>query len=236
MLTATMICDVETIGQRIRRLRDSRGWSLDRLSLESGIRRDAIWKIEDGRVRRPQGGTLESLSKAFTIPIADLIETLPPPANNILPDFERHYGEPANIQHAPKQIPSIPEWTAEIACGHWIDCAAIAMDMDNDVQADTARRGMFIVRVMGDSMKPTYKPGNRVLFRVVRLDDEPLRIGADYYWQNSDGQCTLKRLKSIGEDEYTLAPLNRKYKPLNLAKQMLAKVAIVETIVTAPWE
>lgn len=221
-------------GKIIASLRKKMAFSQDEFAPMAGLKPANLKRIEQSA--KPVSvylSTARKLATSLNVAIDDLAEQSQiDAAIDLLLDTL----EPANIQHAPKQIPSIPEWTAEIACGHWIDCATIAMDMDNDVQADTARRGMFIVRVMGDSMKPTYKPGNRVLFRVVRLDDEPLRIGADYYWQNSDGQCTLKRLKSIGEDEYTLAPLNRKYKPLKLAKQMLAKVAIVETIVTAPWE
>jgi SOS-response transcriptional repressor LexA len=61
-------------------------------------------------------------------------------------------------------------------------------------------------------------------------------VGADYCFQNSDGQCTLKRLNAIDDDEYVLAPLNRRYEPLRLPKQLLARVSIVETIVRPPWE
>ena len=147
-------------------------------------------------------------------------------------------GNPGQLDNNVGRIPAnplpIPEWSAEIACGHWIDCSTAALDPDTQMAIIRAVR--FRVRVMGDSMLPKYKPGACVQFRIVRMDEEALQIGAHYYVQNSAGQCTLKVLKAIEEDEYVLAPTNRKYKPLRIAKQMVARWAIVETIVVAPWE
>jgi len=92
-------------------------------------------------------------------------------------------GNPGELDNNVGRIPAnplpIPEWSAEIACGHWIDCSTAALDPDT--QMAIIRAGRFRVRVMGDSMLP-------------------------------------------------------KYKPLRIAKQMVARWAIVETIVVAPWE
>lgn len=138
-----------------------------------------------------------------------------------------------NVQPAPKQAPPIPEWEAEIACGHWVECTTAALDPKT--QMNVIANGRFIVRCMGDSMTPEYQPGARVMFRIVRLDEESLKVGADYYVQDCDGRCTLKTLKEIREDEYVLAPRNPKYEPLRVPKQLVVRWAIVETIVRAPW-
>lgn len=140
----------------------------------------------------------------------------------------------ANVDPIPRHVFQLPEWESEVAAGHWIDC--ITAQLWTDTQGEVVERGSFVIRVRGDSMTPDYQPGDRVLFRIIRLDQESLRAGADYVFQNSDGQCTLKRLAKIGDDAFMLAPLNRRYKPLKLPRQMLARVAIVETVIRPPWE
>lgn len=233
----------------VRRRRNEMGLSQAAFAKIAGVEAHTIWQIEKGATKSPKSDTVQGLARALAIPPEQVVLMLrddspksdtafdPNSAANFLKargETPPENSEHANIQHAPRVIPSIPEWTAEIACGHWIDCSTAALDPDT--QMAIIRAGRFRVRVMGDSMLPKYKPGACVQFRIVRMDEEALQIGAHYYVQNSDGQCTLKVLKAIEEDEYVLAPTNRKYKPLRIAKQMVARWAIVETIVVAPWE
>lgn len=208
-----------TFGEWVRARRKARRWSIAKAAGALRISSDALFRIEKSRTTSPQPSTLEKVVEVFG-EIPEEIDPAREPLDN-------------NVEPAPARVIPIPEWSAEIACGLWVDCSIA--ELDTDTQMSVISQGRFIVRCAGDSMSPLYKPGSRVLFRIVRLDAEPLRIGADYYWQRSDGQCTLKTLKAIGEHDYTLAPRNRKYKPLRVAKQMISRIAIVETIMHAPW-
>ncbi len=58
-------------GEEIRRLREGKGWTQPRLSVEAGIAVSAISQIETGR-RNPNAGTLEKLAAALDVEVADL--------------------------------------------------------------------------------------------------------------------------------------------------------------------
>lgn len=190
--------------------RNARGWSQESLAKFAGVSSKTVSRLENG-------GTVES--KSITL-ISHALQILPPTWGDV---------------NMPKEIAPIPEWDAEIACGTWIDCSTAQLDTHK--QADVIRRGMFIVRVSGDSMLKDYASGDRVLFRIVRFDEEALIPGADYYWQRFDGQCTLKRFVRKIDNRFVLAAINKKKypKPLEVTWDDLARVAIVESIVKRPW-
>ena len=212
-------------------LRNAKLWAQPDLASAAEIDVNTVKRIEPRLSIGVHVATVRAIARALNVDPSEILadnEVVSLVAVQQMDPFDNNVGRiPAN------PLP-IPEWSAEIACGHWIDCSTAALDPDT--QMAIIRAGRFRVRVMGDSMLPKYKPGACVQFRIVRMDEEALQIGAHYYVQNSDGQCTLKVLKAIEEDEYVLAPTNRKYKPLRIAKQMVARWAIVETIVVAPWE
>ena len=55
--------DVETTGQRIRKLRKARGWSLERCAKVAGISKDGLWQIEQDKREGPY--TLEKIAVAL---------------------------------------------------------------------------------------------------------------------------------------------------------------------------
>lgn len=215
------------IGDVIKQQREAKRWSLDKLAQVSGVRRDAIWKIEDKRVRKPQGETIERLSAALDVDLSTLATAEPNTLKVRTPSAE--LGPPILLGG------DIPEWETRIAAGQWIDAEECAVDPDT--AARVVRLGMFIVRVYGDSMQPAYPPGCRVLFQIIRLDEGGPVVGRDYYWQNSDGQCTLKRFAGLSDDSYVLEALNRvRYPdPILLPRQMLARLAHVVGRLERPY-
>jgi len=60
------------LGDRVRVLRQQRGWSQSRLSQESGIPQPTIWRLERGLIKEPKLGQLKLLAKAFGITIDEL--------------------------------------------------------------------------------------------------------------------------------------------------------------------
>ena len=58
---------------RLQALRESRGWSQDRLAQILGISRSAIGNYEQG-IRRPDFETLEGIADIFNVPMGYLLE------------------------------------------------------------------------------------------------------------------------------------------------------------------
>ncbi|WPD17983.1 XRE family transcriptional regulator [Thermaerobacter composti] len=75
--------DPRSIGEKIRRLREARGWSLRQLEARSGVSNSAISLIERGK-RIPNSETLRRLAAALGVTIRELYEddggTWSPPA------------------------------------------------------------------------------------------------------------------------------------------------------------
>jgi transcriptional regulator with XRE-family HTH domain len=69
--------------EELRRIREESGLSQAQLARESGVDRATINKIEQGK-RSPSIATLESLSRALAVEVADFF----PKAQAPLPDFE----------------------------------------------------------------------------------------------------------------------------------------------------
>jgi len=67
--------DYRALGIEVAKLRNLRGWSIDRLAEESGVDRKSIMNVEVGRhaARVP---TLHSLAHAFGVPLHVLIRPL----------------------------------------------------------------------------------------------------------------------------------------------------------------
>ena len=63
---------VEANGLALRRERERRGYSLRELAELSGVTQDNIWKIEQGKTRRPHGRTLRRLAEALGIEVWEL--------------------------------------------------------------------------------------------------------------------------------------------------------------------
>lgn len=62
------------IGDRVRRLRSARGWTLDHTSERSGLSRSAISKIERGGMS-PTFQAMQKLAAGFSITLAELLLT-----------------------------------------------------------------------------------------------------------------------------------------------------------------
>jgi XRE family transcriptional regulator, regulator of sulfur utilization len=60
-------------GERIRKLRRRRGWGQIDLAVESGISRQNISLIENGRIE-PLLGTVEALAGSFDLTISQLMK------------------------------------------------------------------------------------------------------------------------------------------------------------------
>ncbi len=82
-----------SIGQRVRELRQARGWSLDRLAQESrqedgtGLSRGTIWEMEADPERIPWDVTLRAIAAALEVPVEYLRTGKMPAEESSLSDF-----------------------------------------------------------------------------------------------------------------------------------------------------
>jgi transcriptional regulator with XRE-family HTH domain len=61
-----------TVGATVRRLRESRGWSLQRLASGAQISKQHLWDIERGAAR-PNELTIKQLARALGVRVSDLM-------------------------------------------------------------------------------------------------------------------------------------------------------------------
>lgn len=65
--------DVATIGERVRRFREARGWSQNELGRLSGVNVAQVNRLEQGKVRSsPHWHTIEKLALALRVSMEDL--------------------------------------------------------------------------------------------------------------------------------------------------------------------
>lgn len=69
--------DKKAFGERVRALRNQKGWTIERLAAEIEMDAKAIRAIEAGE-RFPFRKTLEALARAFDMSVEDLLDGLPP--------------------------------------------------------------------------------------------------------------------------------------------------------------
>jgi len=63
-----------TIGQNIKKLRESRGWSQSQLGEKIGKTRTAIWQYEHDKTV-PRMGAIEDLASVFGVSKSEIVET-----------------------------------------------------------------------------------------------------------------------------------------------------------------
>lgn len=62
-----------SIGHRVRKLREQRGWSQVQLAYKAGTVPNVISRLETGAVEEPSLSTLRALATALGVDVADLL-------------------------------------------------------------------------------------------------------------------------------------------------------------------
>jgi XRE family transcriptional regulator, regulator of sulfur utilization len=65
--------DVESLGQRLKQLRELKGSSLSALAGQAGVSKSYLAKLERGEIENPGLQTLQVISSALKITLADLL-------------------------------------------------------------------------------------------------------------------------------------------------------------------
>ena len=215
-----------------------------------GMRPHLLWKVIDllnltskveewGNVResedrvRPQTDYRGIMMDASTVEhiISDIMrdERLPGTVDYRMETLQKvARGEPSNWHEnidmaSMHSVAPIPTFDLAVAAGQWVEVGGEGVAPD----LATFDRGVFRVRIAGDSMEKKYPNGCTVEFALVQPDREGVVPGKNYYWHRSDGFATFKKLEKIEDETLVLRAINRKKypKPLAIAKQEVVRVA-----------
>jgi transcriptional regulator with XRE-family HTH domain len=128
---------------------------------------------------------------------------------------------PENVTPAP-----MPVYNLAVAAGELVYVDEDGPD--HRMGSEIANTGIFGVYVSGDSMEPDYPNGSLVIFKVLRIDDNGLLRGKDYYIHLSDGRATFKRFVAANDDSLAFGAINKRKYPRQIIvpRQMLARVAL----------
>jgi SOS-response transcriptional repressor LexA len=105
---------------------------------------------------------------------------------------------------------AIPVFDRNLAAGKWTHAIGVE---ESEVSREQYELGLFRVRIAGDSMKPDYEDGAIVEFRVLRIADDGLEVGGDFYIQRDDDMATFKRVVGIRDEVVTLSAVNKRKHP-----------------------
>jgi transcriptional regulator with XRE-family HTH domain len=61
-----------TIGDRIRKLREDRGWTQNFLASRAGVHQPTIWRLEKGSIASPKIDLIRKIADAFEISVDEL--------------------------------------------------------------------------------------------------------------------------------------------------------------------
>jgi len=84
------------LSQKVKALRERRGWSQSDLARATGIPQPTIWRLENGNIEHPKADTLIALADAFKVPIDYLVHD----------DYELH---PAELLRTDNDVRGIVE-------------------------------------------------------------------------------------------------------------------------------
>lgn len=80
------------LSDRIRLLREQRGWSQNQLARMTGIPQPTIWHLEKGEIERPNVESLRLIADAFQVTIDSLVRdevVMPNVSKHIAPSVEK---------------------------------------------------------------------------------------------------------------------------------------------------
>lgn len=131
-----------TVGDYIKDLRVSRGYSQEQLGKLVGVQRAAVQKWECGAVQNLKRETMKRLSEVFNVPASSFVDDEQPLSKGVL-------------------IPVL----GYVRAGVPIEAVEEILDYE-EISQEQARTGeFFALKVKGDSMEPKISEGDVVIVR-----------------------------------------------------------------------
>lgn len=210
------------LGENIKRLRRSRGWSQDELAEKLGIHRQHMYRIEKGKTG-VSDELLGEIARVFDTDIASLYQNVPleslPPLRGEVEGPYRLSGEILRISVVAEVRAGQPRETLEGADDF--------VYLDADLLPNGSESDYIAVRVQGDSMSGVgINEGDLVIVRLQPIIDSG-QIAAVHI--EGEGSC-IKRVHFSG-DQVVLISENPKYPPRVLGRESVRIVGRVRRVV-----
>lgn len=180
---------METLGDRIRKLRTEKGWSQEKVAEASGVSQGTIGQIETGTTRNPKH--LPKIAKALDTTVEYLTEGLKVPSLEV--------------------YAFIPRYKVKGAAGEGYENGDhLEIDGTHAFRRDwlkekgLAPSHLAVIEVTGDSMNPEIKNGDVVL---IDIADKELKNGEVYAIQSPDG-TRIKRVIRLLDGRVSLSSDN----------------------------
>ncbi|WP_301965655.1 transcriptional repressor LexA [uncultured Ruminococcus sp.] len=195
-----------TIGERIKKLREEKNITVDKLAELIGKNRATIYRYESSEIEKLPTSVLEPLCKALGTTPAYLMGWTDSNLSNI-----------KNIEPIPTMV-KVP-LLGTIACGEPI---LAEENIEDYINMPEKAKGTFALRCKGDSMI------NARIFDgdIVFIREQPEVENGEIAAVLIDDEATLKRVYKT-ENSIELRPENPTFKPLYYQKEEMNKVRIL---------
>ena len=195
-----------TIGERIKKLREEKNITVDKLAELIGKNRATIYRYESSEIEKLPTSVLEPLCKALGTTPAYLMGWSDSNLSNI-----------KNIEPIPTMV-KVP-LLGTIACGEPI---LAEENIEDYINMPEKAKGTFALRCKGDSMI------NARIFDgdIVFIREQPEVENGEIAAVLIDDEATLKRVYKT-ENSIELRPENPTFKPLYYQKEEMNKVRIL---------
>ncbi|TBV01664.1 XRE family transcriptional regulator [Phytopseudomonas dryadis] len=204
---------METLGQRIKRLRKHRSLSQQLLAEACGWSSQSRIGNYESDLREPSLADLLLLAPALGVSIAELAgsEALPVPADTLDVGHARGGAVPV-VGHA--QLGSHGYFEEiDFPVGHGDGCLRIHSDDPN----------AYGLRVSGDSMHPRIKNGEYVLIE----PNKPFHAGDEVMVRTLDGQAMIKEYIYLRDGMYRFDSVNQNHPPIHIPQDKVSKIHLV---------
>ncbi|SDF46196.1 XRE family transcriptional regulator [Phytopseudomonas seleniipraecipitans] len=204
---------METLGQRIKHLRKSRGLSQQALAEACGWSSQSRIGNYESDLREPSLADLLLLAPALGVSIAELAgsEALPVATDTLDVGHARGGAVPV-VGHAQLGTQGYFE-EIDFPVGHGDGYLRIHSDDPN----------AYGLRVSGDSMHPRIKNGEYVLIE----PNKPFHAGDEVMVRTLDGQAMIKEFIYLRDGMYRFDSVNQNHPPIHIPQGEVSKVHLV---------
>lgn len=204
---------METLGQRIKHLRKSRGLSQQALAEACGWSSQSRIGNYESDLREPSLADLLLLAPALGVSIAELAgsEALPVATDTLDVGHARGGAVPV-VGHAQLGTQGYFE-EIDFPVGHGDGYLRIHSDDPN----------AYGLRVSGDSMHPRIKNGEYVLIE----PNKPFHAGDEVMVRTLDGQAMIKEYIYLRDGMYRFDSVNQNHPPIHIPQGEVSKVHLV---------
>lgn len=208
--------DVESLGQMVKRIRESRGWSQARLASEAKVGPHVIWGLETNRQREVKTKNIEPLASALGVPVEFVVNAI-----NFSKADDDPEGTANNVREiggtVPMRMLPVYRFVPANRMGGREDFYGEQAEQEPElIEAYAPSKNCIVIVLDGDCMEPKYKSGEKVIIDFVAVEQgQGLIPGACYFVQTrgeDGGKNTFKEYVGKENDEFVFRCLNPKYK------------------------